>query len=267
MSALRLLILLLFIGQVSPAQSTRPSYGTDRKKKPKPYVYPPNVVKLNLSGLFMKSVGVQLEHRLTPRLSIAGGVSYRPNSGLLLYKFMADSAASFGLSPETAQSLRTARFGSITVTPELRYYFKKRAPKGLYLCPFLRYRRDTWKYDYVYQESNQIPSVSKQGTLTLRENSLGIGLLFGLHVVSKKKFAIDFWFLGPWAGFNRFSLRSPLNAGGLNEFDKAIIASKVESLINSDNFPVKWSSKGIESTGTQPAYGLRMVGINVGYNF
>jgi len=263
----RILILFLLCANLSVAQQARSSYGSDRKKKPKPYVYPPNVVKLNLSGLFMKSFGVQLEHRLTPRLSFAGGISYRPNSGLLLYKLMADSAASFGLSPETAESYRSARFGRITVTPELRYYFKKRAPKGLYLSPFLRYRRDTWKYTYVYQESSVNPSANKEGTLTLRENSLGIGLLFGFHVVSKKKFAIDFWFLGPWAGFNRFSVRSPLNTGNLNEFDKAIISSKAESLLNADNYPVKWSGKGIESSGTLPSYGLRMVGINIGYNF
>jgi hypothetical protein len=244
--------------------------GTPRKpapKKPKPYVYPPRVIKLGLSGLFMKSFGAQYEQRLNPRLSFALGATFRPNSGLLLYQFMADSAASFGLSQETAESYRGARFGRLTVTPELRRYFRKKAPKGLYLAAFLRYRRDTWKYPYIYQESGISASVNKQGTLLLRENALGLGLMLGLHVVTKKKLSLDFWFAGPWGGLNVYRVKSALNMNNLNEFDRAIIASKTESLINAEAYPIRFGAGGIESSGTRGTGGFRMLGIHIGYNF
>lgn len=248
------------MGQSSTARKPLP-------KKPKPYVYPPRVIKLGLSGLFMKSFGAQYEQRLNPRLSFALGATYRPNSGLLLYKLMADSASSFGLSPESAESYRGATFGRLTITPELRRYFRKKAPKGLYLAAFMRYRRDTWKYPYQYQESGVNAAVNKQGTLLLRENALGLGIMLGLHVVTKKKLSLDFWFAGPWGGMNFYRVKSALNMNNLNEFDRAIISSKAEALIDGNTYPIKFGAGGIESGGTRGAAGFRMVGINIGYNF
>lgn len=235
--------------------------------KPKLFAYPPRVIKLGLSGLFMKSIGAQYEQRLNPRLSFALGATFRPNSELLLYQFMADSAASFGLSRETAESYRGARFGRLTVTPELRRYFRKKTPKGLYLAAFMRYRRDTWKYPYTYQESGINATVNKQGILLLRENALGLGVMLGLQVLTKKKLSLDFWFAGPWGGINVYRVKSALNMNNLNAFDRAIIASKTESLIDADAYPIQFGNSGIQSSGTLGAGGFRMLGIHIGYNF
>jgi hypothetical protein len=234
-------------------------------KKKKEYIYPSNVVKLNVPSLLFKTVALQYERKLTKRFSLALGLMYRPKSSFFLYKFMADSASSFGLGPETAQMLRTARYSSLSFTPELRYYFKKRAPKGLYLAPFLRLRREVNSFAFNYDETNVNPSVRRTGLVDIRENTFGGGLLFGYHLVSKKKFAIDFWFAGPWVGTVGTKITAPINTANINSFDKAIIESKLANVTNLDQ--LDWTSKGIETKTNRSGIGFRMFGINLGWNF
>lgn len=270
MKSLFLPILFLFISSFALAQQKSfrgesTSSNQTKKKKVKEYVYPSNVVKLNIPSLLFKTVAVQYERKLNKRFSVALGVMYRPKSSFFLYKFMADSASYFGLGPETTQMFRTARYSSLSFTPELRYYLKKRAPKGLYLAPFLRLRREVNSFAFNYDESNTNPSVRRTGQVDVRDNTFGGGLLFGYHLVSKKKFTIDLWFAGPWFGKVGSKITAPLNTANINSFDKAIIESKLANITNLDQ--LNWTSKGIESRTSRSGLGFRMFGINLGWNF
>lgn len=235
------------------------------KKRVKEYVYPSNVIKLNIPAILVKTFGVQYEYKLSNRASAAIGIIFRPKSSFSLYKLMADSAASFGIGAETAQMYRTAKMSTFMLTPEFRYYFKKRAPKGLYLAPFIRFKRESNSFNYFFQETSQVPSITKSATCIIRDNTLGAGILFGYHLVSKKKFTIDFWLAGPWYGFTGNKVSSQFNTSNLNQFDKAVIESKLETITSYEHF--KWTSKGFEANKTNSGLGFRMFGINLGYNF
>lgn len=271
MKTLLLSLFLLLLGGFAMAQQksfrseSSSDSKTERKKKIKEFVYPSNVIKLNIPSLLFKTVAVQYERKLNRRFSATLGVVYRPKSSFFMYRFLADSASSFGLGTETAQILRSGRNSTLMFTPELRYYFKKRAPKGLYIAPFLRFIQEKNSFAFKYDESNVNPSVTRSSILTMRDNTFGGGILFGYHLVSKKKFAIDFWFAGPWFGYMGSKITAPINTANINSFDKAIIESKLSTVSNMDQF--EWTSKGIETRTNRSGLGFRMFGINIGYNF
>lgn len=265
LSILFLLASSLAIAQQKSFRSENTATGNTKKKKVKEFVYPSNVVKLNIPSFLFKTVAVQYERKMNRRFSVALGLSYRPKSSFFLYKFMADSASSFGIGPETAEMFRSARYSSLMITPELRYYFKRKAPKGLYISSFLRFKRETNAFTFHYDETNVNPSIAKSAIATVRDNTLGGGLLFGYHLVSKKKFAIDFWFAGPWYGYMSSKITAPLNTNNITSFDRAIIESKLSKITNLDQ--LDWTSKGIDSRTERGGLGFRMLGINIGYNF
>lgn len=235
------------------------------KRKVKEYVYPSNIIKLNLTGLIFKTVGIQYEYKLANNLSLGLGVTYRPKSNFLLYESYGQNPTTYGMSLETGYMFSTANYGRFAFTPELRYYFKKKAPKGLYLAPFLKYQRESTAFDFKYTESNTIVSTNKIGKGLLTDTRMGVGLLFGYQVVKTNKLAIDFWFLGPWFGQSTSKLNSKINMTNVTAADQSILASSMEPFYY--NQGIKWDGNGINTTYKKYGGGVRMLGINIGYNF
>ncbi|QLH46176.1 MAG: hypothetical protein HWD58_11385 [Bacteroidota bacterium] len=53
--------------------------------------------------------------------------------------------------------------------------------------------------------------------------------------------------------------------GNINEFEKAVLASNIEPLIQDE--ALKWDNSGINTTISRTGLGVRLLGINIGYNF
>jgi hypothetical protein len=260
---MRLLMLALLCSLALQSNAQRYKVDQDKRKK-KEFVYPSNVVKINLSSLMFKSLGVQYESKVRRNMSLALGVIYRPQSSLKLFDLAADNAANSGISPSTADMYRSAVLSRLSITPEFRLYFKKKAPKGLYLAPFVRYNRDQIRFDFKYYENNSV--VQRTGKATLRENHFGGGILLGLQVLTKKHLSIDFWFAGPWFGYNKAQLKSTLPVNNINEFERAIISSNIEPIISNAK-TLSWNQDGIDTDISRTGLGFRLLGINIGYNF
>ncbi|MBL7764846.1 MAG: DUF3575 domain-containing protein [Chitinophagaceae bacterium] len=264
-------LLLICVSSILKAQTfqrdNRNLSSTVRKKKVPENPYKPNIIKLNLSSAIFKTIGVQYEHRLKKKTSIALGLIFRPGSPYPLSKLITDTSNTAS-SKETKFAFSSSKYKTLMITPEFRYYFKRKTPKGLYLSPFLRYRYDRMKFDYHYFESN-ISSQQKTGTALYTDQIFGGGILFGYQIVSRKRFAIDFWFLGPWALYSNSKMSSRLNTANLNEFDKAILESNLEQMMETFgwNKGLTWTSNGFETKASGWGLGLRMLGINIGYNF
>lgn len=257
-----LLIATILVLNVSAQQR---EIKTSSKRKVKEYVYPPNVIKLNLTGLIFKTIGMQYEHKISNNMSVALGLTYRPKSTFLLYNMMSQDAANFGLSQASAYMFSTAKYNRFAITPELKYYFKKKAPKGLYLAPFLRYQREATTFNFKYTESNTSTTQSKIGSATQSENKFGLGILFGYQIIKTNKLAIDFWFLGPWFGQNTSKLNAKINMTDVTDFDKSILDSDMEDIYG--NQTIKWDGTGINSSYKKYSIGARMIGVNIGINF
>jgi hypothetical protein len=252
---------ILFVSNAIAQRTTTLS----KNKKPKEYIYPSNVVKINLTSFLFKTFAVQYERKVAPKLSIALGAIYRPGSSLFMYNMLSQNAGNYNISPENAYSYGTAKLRRLAFTPEVKYYFKRKTPKGLYLSGFFRYQSDNTTFNYKYNESNTTPSVEKIGLASIKENAYGGGILFGYQIVSKKKLAIDFWFLGPWLGINKTNFSSKINMSNINQFDKAIISSNLEPMAG--NNALIWQNDGFNTNLSSYKLGIRTFGINIGYNF
>lgn len=237
---------------------------TKKVRKPKEYVYPSNVIKLNTTSLLFKTVALQYERKLASRWSFAMGVIYRPSSKLLYYDMIGQDPAAFGISASSGYSYSTLKNSRLSITPEFRYYFKKKSPRGLYLSPFFKYQVETEKMNYKYFESKTNPGVEKIGDFTLTNRSMGVGVLFGYQVLTVKKLAIDFWFLGPWFGNQKSKINSKLNIANMEQLDQNLIASSLEEI---SGVPVKFNNSGINNFSNGYKFGVRFIGVNIGYNF
>lgn len=234
-----------------------------RPKKEKAYVYPSSIIKINTTSLLFKTVAVQYERKLASKWSFALGVLYRPSSKLLMYDAMAESTQSY-LTPNAKYAYSTMKLSRLAITPEFKFFFKKTAPRGLYLSPFFRYRRDVTPFDFKYFASNISATNEKKGTAKITDRNIGVGVLFGLQILSKNKLAVDFWFLGPGLTNAKSSVSSKLNTSELNQIDKNSISTDLEEITS---VAIKNDNNGFFGSSTGYSFYFRMIGVNIGYNF
>lgn len=260
-----LLLLLISVSMTAQDQPRVPKAKPVKKKK-QLYETVNNVVKLNIPSLLFRTLAVQYEKKISPSKTLALGVVFRPNLPTPFVKDLLNDT-SFTASAETRYMLNSSRYTSWMITPELRFYFKKKAPKGLYAAPFLRLKHRAYSSNFQYQESTA--GVMRTGVYKNKATVAGAGILFGLQILAKNKMTIDFWFLGPWAGVKFSNNASKINTSTLNEFDRAYIESSTESYNNAFGFSntYKWSKDGFGNADNNVGFGLRMFGINFGYSF
>lgn len=253
------------------AQSYRNQQSTDQpmlrrsRLRAREVKFAPNMIKLNMTGLLMKSFGVQYEHRLKKKITLAGGLIYRPMGSWFFARYYDTTQASVGISQETRFMFSSSRYRSLMLTPEMRYYFGRRAPRGFYLAAFLRARIDRTLFDFHYYEDLVANTQQKIGQGRLNETMLGGGVMAGFQLITKKHWGIDFWFLGPWIGNQHVSLKSDVNAKNISSLQQTFIGQDMKAWINDKE--IEWSDKGIDTKLNYFNIGARFFGINFAYNF
>ncbi len=261
-------IILSLLISVSLIAQDQPRVARPRPVKKKKAIYETvnNVVKLNVPSLLFRTLAVQYEKKISASKTLALGIIFRPNLPTPFVKDLLNDT-SFTASAETRYMLNSSKYTSWMITPEFRFYFKKKAPRGFYAAPFLRLKHRAYSSNYQYQES--ATGVMRTGVYKNKATVAGAGILFGLQILAKNKMTIDFWFLGPWAGIKFSSNASKINTSTLNEFDKAYIESSTESYNNAFGFSntYKWSQDGFSNADNKAGFGLRMFGIHFGYSF
>ena len=166
---------------------------------------PKQVVKLNISQLFLTNLALQYEYGFHKNFSAALGVSYLVPRKMPTQVYDEPSSADGFISP---------KFGGFSITPEIRFYPGKKetrqAPHGFYLAPYFRYTRYTVSADYNEVVSPTVTNKYK-GTATYSGNSFG--LMIGSQWIIGKHFSIDWWIIG--GGYGKAKLK--LEAVALNE--------------------------------------------------
>ncbi len=268
----KLMVLLCFLFAVTIANAQ--SYKNDAskkyaaspksKKKVKEKVYKDNIAKLNISGLIIKSVGLQYERKFKKKKTFAFGLIYRPKGSWTISKFYDTTTASTGLSQETKFMLASSKYRALMLTPELRYYFSRQAPRGLYLAAFARCSFEKTEFNFHYNENND--PVQKIGLANLNETMIGGGLMLGFQIVTRKQWTLDFWFLGPWIGDRFAHLKSKVNGANILDLQQKFISQDIKPLLGKET-DIKWNENGISTKYNYFSIGARLLGINFGWNF
>lgn len=234
------------------------SFAKDKEKAEMPLKK--NAVKLNLTSLAYKNIGIQYERAFHPKLTAAAQIRFMPK-GSLPFTNSLDAAAGDSLD------ISAIKVGSITFTPEFRFYPKK-AMKGFYLAPYLRIRRVSIDAPNAisYTDNNNIPQkVNLNGSMF----TIGGGLMIGSHFNIGKSFSLDWFILG--AHFTTNNLKLSSDGMNISATDQHKIESEALESLSDQKFIKKYTvdahKSGVDLTGKFNMVGLRGFGLNFGYRF
>lgn len=115
-----------------------------------------NTLKINPLSALLRTGSIFYERKIDETMSAQLGVAY------------------------TGVSLSDTKFTGLALTPEVRFYVKKNAPRGMYAAPFLKYQ------DYTITDEEDKGSY----------RSFGGGLLLGHQWIYNSGFVLDLFF-GP----------------------------------------------------------------------
>lgn len=221
----------------------------------------PNIVKLNLSSLGYKTIGVQYERILGDKISVACQLRLMPKGSLPMSNTIDNLS-----DPDSSVTAGDWKMGSFAVTPEFRFY-PKHAGKGFYLAPYLRYR--TLSIDFpstYYDDQSKLQSTNVKGNATSFMGGLMIGSQFNLG----KMVTLDWFIIGLQYGVTKAKL-DVTTTQTLSANDQADIISNLEDIKGSmkafNDFSYTIGPNGGSIDGKFAALGFRGFGLNLGFKF
>ena len=225
-----------------------------------------NLIKFNVSGVFLNAYQLQYERVLNKKQSIAVTIGSSPNVPL---PFKTTLLNDFGGNSDAKRAIETTVFTRYTVTAEYRFYFSGNAPKGLYFAPFLRYMNMNLNQNYTFT-----PSDGKLHTahMTSEFSGFGVGFLIGDQFLIGNHWAIDWWIVGPFYGPNITAdfLGTDPQMGDMSAQDLANLKHNIESVklpLYTTTATVTPATNTVEAKLVGPYYGIRAFGLCLAYRF
>lgn len=219
-----------------------------------------NAVKLNLTSLVYKNIAVQYERALGPKIAVACQIRLMPKGSLPF-------ANSFDQAAGDSVDISAIKVGSFAITPEFRFYPRK-AMKGFYLAPYLRYRNISLEAPIKYTDDN-----NKTETLTLdgKFSSFGGGLMIGSHFNIGKSFSLDWFILGVHFTSTKMNLSGKASGVNLSQTEQQDLKKEIDASLVDNKFiknaVVSVNAQGADLSGKFSLVGLRGFGLNFGYRF
>ena len=161
-----------------------------------------NILKINLSSIVLTNIYLQDEFTLNSHSSIALGISYLPTRSL--------PSAITDNTPE----IKDLEFTAFSITPEYRYYFTGKSPKGFYIAPYFRYSSFTTNaFRYIITKDDGEKDTIMFNGASYKLNA--VGLMFGKQWKLSNHFALDLWIVGVGYG------SGTLEASGTGHFSQS----------------------------------------------
>ena len=213
-----------------------------------------NIVKLNLSSLIFTNISLQGEHVLNDNSSVALGISYMPKRGV----------PNIAADKDTTGNADNFSYSGFSITPEYRYYFSGKAPKGFYAAAYFRYSHlPTKDWDYIYDDNGKKTTYKISGAWDVAV----VGVMIGSQWTLGDHFTFDWWILG--AGFGKNSSvyegTGPLTASQQTSIKNTIEENKDALVVGDIDYEVTSNSVKVEIKSGLPA--IRAFGLCLGYVF
>ncbi|MCU0367184.1 MAG: DUF3575 domain-containing protein [Bacteroidales bacterium] len=221
-----------------PAEETK----TDKKKAPVgSEKIPKNMIKANLSSLFLKTYSMQYERVLSRTVTMAA------------------------TEPEEIELIENVLITNLTITPEIRFYTgKKRYGSGFYTSLFYRYGQHSFTNALIDYEGED----GEEGTLDCfgDATSHSGGIMIGAQWSLGKHVCLDWWIVGAHFGISSGNFEA-LSSLPLSEADQ----QEVEDRLNDIEIPMFEQEVTVTSSGAKMVFdgpwgGLRG-GLSLGIKF
>lgn len=221
-----------------------------------------NVIKFNVASVATEHYTFQFERSLGLNRSIGLGFGYSNGVELPFKQTLLDQ---FGDNDDARLAIETTVFDKLTITPEYRFYFSTGAPIGFYLATFIRYTHMNFTNQYAFTPSNGIEHIAYvDGKL----DGVGGGAMIGMQWALGKVITLDWWIVGPFIGVQDGSMNGVCDMSDMTAEDKANLESDIEALdIPMWNLDATVGENNIDVLIKGPFYGVRMMGVCIGYRF
>jgi hypothetical protein len=222
-----------------------------------------NAVKLNISSLVYKNIGLQYERALAPKIAVACQIRLMPKGTPGFYNSV-ENQIQDGTS---TTKLSNVSVGSLAITPEFRFY-PKHVMKGFYLAPYFRFRNMSMGSTISFVDSS---NVNRTMTLDGKLTTFAGGLMIGSHFNIGKSFSLDWFILGAHYSSTKGTLNGSITGSGMNAADQTKLKNDLLSTMDDSKFfknnEVNVSSNAADLSTKFSLVGLRGFGLNFGYRF
>src|SRR5690606_31972725 len=250
------LFAILFVGLFLPGYAQQNDLPQSSKNPLADYEL--NIVKINVLALPLRNFSLQYERMVSPKISLALGVSIIPRGRFPLL----GSFESYINDDETFTQLEDARVGRTAITLESRFYLgKKGGLQGFYIAPYLRYstyglQMDDFAYTITVETASGTYEETRDIALSGRANGFTGGVLLGAQWRVSPRLYLDWWILGAAYGTANGNLDgvaalNPLEQEGLrrslNDLDVPMVRTTVYVDENGGRLDLKGPWAGIRS--------------------
>jgi len=220
----------------------------------------PNIVKLNLTSLAFKNISLQYERVLGKKISVACGVRYMPKGALPL------TTSLDGLASSDSTNFSDWKASSFSICPEFRFY-PRRAGKGFYLAPYLRFRSSSLDLPVDYTDDFGVrQNMTATGNFTSYMGGFMIGSQFNLGPMV----TLDWYIIGIQYGITKGNLDFTTTKA-MSANDQADIRASFEDIRDAssafNNITYSISSNKASLGGRFGMIGFRGFGLNLGFKF
>jgi len=225
---------------------------------------PKNYIKINATALLLKNYSIQYERVMTKKVSLALAYRIMPTTNIPFKDKILEYVDS---EDENVQSIiSNTNFNNYAITPEVRFYLgKKGYGRGLYIATYYRYANfnmDNIQADFEDDEDETTTTIVASGKAT----SHTVGFLVGAQWALSKHICLDWWILGPHAGFGHGNFEA-LPSTAISENVQQDIREELEDIdIPMTKHTVEVSSNRVAMTFDGPWAGIR-AGISLGIRF
>lgn len=226
-----------------------------------------NVIKMNLSALATGTFSLQYERALNNHVSVALGAKFRPSAGLPFKSTIKSFLDTLSEGPGI-DFVNNAKVGGYALTPELRFYLGKGAMHGFYIAPFFRYEHNnlnSWRY--TFKSINETIVIDFTGN----QNGIGGGIQLGAHYLLSQTISLDLWVAGPYIFNDKIAVNSVTDLSDKNDQELQDVKNDIEKYVKqylpTHTVNATVSKTGAFATASGPFYGVRALGVALGFRF
>lgn len=176
--------------------------------------------KINITSLAFRNISLQYEYNVVKKLNVALGLRFMPKGGIPFLGILQSFIRGEEQEDDMSLILQGTQVSGLAITPEVRWYFGKRAGKGFYIAPFFRYEQTNINSYFNFE--TEIEGVFEKINLLGNFHNTGMGLLLGAQFNLSERINLDWWILGPYYNATRLNIRGSdfnLSDGDLESFE------------------------------------------------
>lgn len=221
-----------------------------------------HAVKLNVTNLAFKHLGLEYEYSFHSKMTVALGVRYRPPFNFSSFDALANS------DPGNSGDVRFtgSKFSSLAFIPQFRFYTRE-AQRGFYVGLYGRWRSTPYELNmevYDYDKASYY-STNFNG----HWNALSGGIQIGNQWRIGNNLCLDVTWLGIHYGKNSLDLawKSPEPLSGQEQQDLVDSFNDLADELNNNRLDFNVNAQGFDILSKYPAIGFRVLAVKFGYRF